>query len=156
MRRPAPVAELLAAAFEGKPAAKRLREGRIWLVWEKAVGAQIAGQARPAAFRDGVLTVYVASAPWMQQLTYLKKELITQLNGALGEELVHDIFLKAGRPEPLPASPEQALPKVERPLTTEEAEKIATETASIEDPELRAAVASLLARHLRNNSFPTA
>jgi hypothetical protein len=39
MRRPMAVADLLSSAFLGKPAEARLKEGRIWLVWDRAVGA---------------------------------------------------------------------------------------------------------------------
>ena len=102
MKRPAPVSELLAAAFHGKPAEKRLKEGKIWLIWDAAVGPQIAGRARPVSFRDGILTVAVASAPWMQQLTFLKTGMIEKLNGRLGCELVREIYLKAGLPESSP------------------------------------------------------
>ena len=102
MKRPAPVADLMAAIFRGKPAEKRLEEGRIWLVWDAAVGRQIAAKARPVSFRDGTLTVAVVSAPWMQQLTFLKRGLQERLNAALGEPLVTDIYLRAANPETPP------------------------------------------------------
>ena len=149
MSRPAPIGDLLKAAFEGKPAERRLKEGKIWMVWEGAVGGQIAANASPAAFRDGTLTVFVSNAPWMQQLGYMKNEIRSRLNTAIGEELVREIFFKAGRPEPLPVESRTEKPEP-RPLTAEEETKIAEETAGIADPELRAAIASLLARHLGN------
>ena len=119
MPRPLAVSGLLAEIFQGSPAEKRLKEGKIWLIWEAVVGAQIAAQAKPAGFRDGVLTVAVASAPWMQQLTYLKKEIVAKLNRRLGTELVKDIYLRAGRrkeaaPEPI------ATRRMARPLSSDE------------------------------------
>jgi len=146
MPRPAALADLLAEIFQGKPVGKRLNEGKIWLIWETAVGAQIATQAKPAGFRDGVLTVAVASAPWMQQLSYLKKKIITELNKRLGEELVKDIFLRAGSREESVPQP-TALRKKARPLSSEEKEKIAEYSSAIADSELRGAFASLVARH---------
>ena len=146
MPRPAAVADLLAEIFQGKPAGKRLKEGKIWLVWEIAVGEQIAARARPAGFRDGVLTVTVDSAPWMQQLSYLKKEIIAKLNKRLGEELVKDIFLRAGSREESVPQP-TALRRKARPLSSEEKEIIAEYSSAIADTELRGVFASLLARH---------
>ena len=99
MKRPAPVCDLMAALFRGKPAEKRLEEGKIWLVWEDAVGRQIAAKAQPASFRNGILSVAVVSAPWMQQLTFLKKGMMEKLNELIGHELVRDIYLKAGSPQ---------------------------------------------------------
>ncbi len=141
------VSGILGDIFRGKPLEKRLREGKIWQVWDSAVGGQIAAKARPANFRDGVLTVMVSNAPWMQQLSFLKKGIIEKINSAMGEELVREIYLKAGTPEKLIV---ESLPpkKSSRTLTTVENELIARETADIDDPELREAFAHLLAKHL--------
>jgi predicted nucleic acid-binding Zn ribbon protein len=146
---PVAVAGLLDKIFQGKPLEKRLREGRIWMVWDSAVGVQIAAKARPVNFRDGVLTVMVSNAPWMQQLNFLKKGLIEKVNAALGEDLVREIFLKAGMPDRLQMDPRPAK-KAARPLTAAETERIDKETADIDDPELREAIASLLTKHLSN------
>ena len=140
------VGELLAAIFHGKPVEKRLKEGKIWLIWTDCVGEQIASHARPAAFRDGTLTVSVDSAPWMQQLNFLKKQLMEKLNARLGEALVKDIYLRAGKREELPA-PVQLPPKKVRTLSAEEKEVIAARSAAVTDPELREALASLMTRH---------
>jgi hypothetical protein len=147
MKRPAPLAELLAVAFAGKPVAKRLEEAKIWQVWDEAVGRQIAERARPAGLRDGVLTVTVASAPWMQQLTFLKKELIGQLNRALGSELVSDIYLKAGKVSlpPLEAPPRRTSL---RTLSASEKSWVADQVAQVDDEGLRQALAKLLGQHL--------
>ncbi len=148
---PTAIAGLLGEIFRGKPVEKRLGEGKIWLVWDTAVGAQIAAKARPVNFRDGVLTVVVSNAPWMQQLNFLKKGLIDKINATMGEELVREIFLKAGKPEqPVQTPPPRK--KIERPLTAEEHELIDRETSSLDDRELREAFASLLEKHFANKS----
>ncbi len=111
----------------------------IWRVWDKAVGQPIASKARPSAFRQGILTVAVTSAPWMQQLGFLKQQLIEAVNGALGEEMVTEIYLKAGTLPPLPAPPPPRPPRMVRQLTGEEQSRIQQEAATIPDEELRAA-----------------
>ena len=149
MKRPTPLSSLMTSLFGGTPVRKRLEEGRIWLVWDDAVGAQIAAKARPVSFRDGILTVAVSSSPWMQQLTFLKKGIIDKLNERLDCELVRDIFLKAGQAE-AKVPPAKAVPHRERPLDSAEKLRIAEQAATIEDPELREAVACLLERHVGN------
>lgn len=151
MPRPVPVSDLLASVFHGKPAEKRLKEGKIWLVWDSAVGEQIASRARPVSFRDGVLTVAVANAPWMQQLNFLKKGIMEKLNARIGEDLVREIFLKAGRNEP-PSVQVHTRKRKLRPLSGEEKLRIAEQSAPIEDQELREAFASLLTKHLTEQS----
>lgn len=146
MPRPAAVSGLLAAVLRGTPAESRLKEGAIWQIWDKTVGKQIADRARPLAIRDGVLTVAVSSAPWMQQLTFLKKGIVEKLNKALGEQLVRDIYLKAGLPAAPPPPAKQSGSKP-RPLTAAEQKFIEEQAASVADPELRDALKSLLAKH---------
>ncbi len=148
---PISVSRLLGELFRGKPLEKRLHEGKIWQIWDAVVGTQIALQARPVNFREGILTVVVSSAPWMQQLNFMKKGIVEKINVTLGEELVKEIFLKAGRPEPPELEP---LPRkrILRPLTELEKESIERETAAIDDPELREALAHLLKTHLANST----
>lgn len=69
---------------------------RLWERWTDLVGLTIAENARPAAIKGGLLLVHVSSAPWMQQLHYLKGELMEKLNSALGKESVKDIRFKIG------------------------------------------------------------
>ncbi len=147
MPRPAAVSDLLNAVFRGKPAERRLKEGAIWVAWDSAVGPQIAAKAHPVSFRDGILTVAVSSAPWMQQLTFLKKGIVEKLNALVGDQLVQEIYLKAGRGAVLQA-PHRQRKKPKRPLTAAERERIAERCALLQDPELRDAFASLLERHL--------
>jgi predicted nucleic acid-binding Zn ribbon protein len=148
MPRPLAVANLLDGIFAGHPLEGRLREGRIWQVWDTVVGKGVAAKAQPVGFRDGTLTVVVSSAPWMQQLTFLKKGIIDKLNEKLGDDLVHDLYLKAGKPHPPSRTPSSSK-KPERPLTEEESLRIAEQTASVSDPELREALAGILSRSLK-------
>jgi len=148
MKRPAAVSDLLGAFLSGTPAEKRLYEGRIWLVWDEAVGERIASHAQPSAFREGTLTVTVDSAPWMQQLTYLKKELIAKVNDHLGQDMVREIYMKAGRIAP-PVQKKPHVPK-RRELSAVEETEIAEQTASISDPELRTILERLIKRDKEN------
>lgn len=77
---------------------------RLWQHWDDLVGPAIARNARPAAIKGNLLLVNVSSAPWMQQLQYLKGELTQKLNGAFDQEIVTDIRfqigpIEIGRPE---------------------------------------------------------
>jgi predicted nucleic acid-binding Zn ribbon protein len=144
---PTPVASLLAAAFRGKPLEKRLEEAGIWRVWDETVGVQIATKARPSRFQDGVLTVLVNSAPWMQQLNFMKRDIAQRLNEHLGKELVREIYLKAGRPVATEQPVKTKKPE-KRDLSAEEKESITAAVAAIDDPELRRVFADLLEKHV--------
>ncbi|MGD8369324.1 MAG: DUF721 domain-containing protein [Desulfobacterales bacterium] len=68
----------------------------VWRIWGHAVGALIAGNTRPAAFKGKLLLVYASSSSWIHQLQFLKAELIEKLNAELGRDLVSDIKFKIG------------------------------------------------------------
>ena len=143
MRRPAAVADLLSTLLRGTPAEQRLKEGEIWLVWNDAVGSRIAAHAAPAAFREGTLTLHVDSAPWLQQLNFLKKELIAKVNAALGQEMVKDIYLKGGKVKAAaPSEPPKTIKR--RELSPEEQSWVAEQAATVTDPDLRAVFESLI------------
>ncbi len=69
---------------------------RIFGLWEYAMGKRIAENTRPAAFKGNLLLVNVVSSPWMQQLQFLKNDIINNINTALGKELVREIRFKIG------------------------------------------------------------
>ncbi|MGE5255036.1 MAG: DUF721 domain-containing protein [Hyphomicrobiales bacterium] len=69
---------------------------RIWGVWDRVVGADIARNARPAGFQGSILLVHVTSSTWLHHLQYLKKDLLERLNSDLGQTVVGDIKFKIG------------------------------------------------------------
>ncbi len=150
MPRPVTVANLLDTLLAAVPVGERLKEGQIWQVWNGVVGKGVAAKAQPVGFRDGTLTVVVATAPWMQQLTFLKRSIIDKLNERLGDDLVRDLYLKTGRPLAPSSRPQKPAKKPDRQLTEEETARIAEETAAIDDPELREALANILSRELKS------
>lgn len=140
---PLPVDNIMTRMFTNTPIAQRLRESRIWVIWDEAVGKNVAAKARPEGFKNGVLTVAVCAAPWLQQLNFMKREIIDALNRSLGAPLVTDIFLKAGGPVK-PATnpkPEQVRPRSLSPEELLQTENIAAEAG---DPELQKALLDLI------------
>ncbi|MGH7856252.1 MAG: DUF721 domain-containing protein, partial [Candidatus Binatia bacterium] len=82
----------------------RLREHRVWTVWEEVVGEILAARAEPIRIEDGKLVVRVANSAWMQELQFLKEEIRARLNERLGSRVVRNIYLvlggvRRGRPE---------------------------------------------------------
>jgi predicted nucleic acid-binding Zn ribbon protein len=69
---------------------------KVWQLWDETVGQAIADNARPAAFKGRLLIVHVNSSTWIHQLQFLKNDLISKLNEALGKPLVEEIKFKIG------------------------------------------------------------
>jgi len=138
--------DVLAALFHDLKIEGRMEYGAVYKIWPETVGGHIARNAHPAACRGGVLFVNVASSVWMQELSFLKEKILSELNARLGSAKLKDIRFKIG---PLPQSADacrEPLP----PLSPEEIEAIRQETAAIADPELRDTFQRVIAAHVKN------
>ncbi len=69
---------------------------QVWRIWDEAVGEAVSSAARPAAFKGRILYVNVSSSPWLHQLQFLKKDIVSNLNKALGKNVVEDVKFKIG------------------------------------------------------------
>ena len=69
---------------------------QVWSLWDHIVGTSIADNATPAAFKGRILLVHVSSSTWIHHLQFLKKDIIAQLNTALGKALIAEIKFKIG------------------------------------------------------------
>jgi hypothetical protein len=128
----------------------RLKDLVIWQMWDQAVGEAIASRTKPLRITGGVLTVTVASGPWMQQLSFMKDELCQRINGCLGEDRVKEIILKAGS---LKCDQETEYEPRRQPklLSAQQRASIQQQTVSVEDEELRLSLQSLMESYYRNN-----
>jgi predicted nucleic acid-binding Zn ribbon protein len=68
----------------------------VWKEWDRVVGPETARNARPAAFKGSILLVHVSSPVWIHHLQFLKSDLVSRLNAALGRQRVADIKFKVG------------------------------------------------------------
>lgn len=134
--------QLLHQILRRAEASYRDRAHLVWEVWENAVGAELAHRSRPQSLRAGRLTVAVANAAWMQQLSFLRESIRDNVNRALGQPLVREVRLRlaetaAPRPPHQPSAPP---PWLTQPVDAHTREVIEREVAAIADPELREAV----------------
>ena len=69
---------------------------RVWDVWPSAVGEPIGSNTNPAAFKGRLLIVNVVDSAWLQQLWFLKKDIVRKVNASLGEDIVGEIKFRIG------------------------------------------------------------
>ncbi len=131
---------------------------RLWDVWEEALGPAVAGRSYPLSLRSGRLTVAVASAAWMQELSFLREEMRRSLNAALSSDVVREVRLRLATPEPPPPPRRRAEPPpwLAVPLSAEVRAELEAEVAAIPDPELRAAVLRVRTQAERARAFKEA
>ncbi len=62
--------------------------------WGTLVGDRIAQVTTVERVVDGKLVVKVKSSVWRNELTFMKGEIITRINGRFNEEIITDIIFK--------------------------------------------------------------
>jgi hypothetical protein len=118
------------------------RAHRVWEVWEEAVGPELAKRSAPLSLRRGRLVVAVTTAPWMQQLSFLRETIRDSLNRALGHDLVREVRFRLATPEPAPPprAPAPPPPWLDQPLDPAALAAIDEEVSVISDLEVRRVV----------------
>lgn len=143
--RPEQIKTFFDTMFEGSTLGERFRTLRIWSDWSAMVGHAIALRAKPLRFNAGQLTVAVESAPWMQQLTYMKSELRHRINECLGEILVKEIILRSGKISEIPDD-ENKLPEC-RAISMDKMRVIEHSAAGMPEVELAQMFRLLMEKH---------
>jgi len=141
--KPLLVGDILQEALKRRNIQIDCRDQEIVTGWEKTVGPQIFQQTRPEKIRNKTLYLKVSSSAWMQQLQFMKPELIEKVNTALGKEAVNNIFFNVGVIEPQPVKPRKEafqLNEKDFPLKPRDERIMKESLAGIKDPELGKAI----------------
>ena len=134
----------IVSGMEGVPLQEQLR---IQDMWEAVVGPHIAKKASPEGVKNGILFVSVESSVWMQELTFMKQQILERLTQSCESSGVKDIRFKLGKiSQGMVNSDEALLPE----LSEEEQAIIEKQTGAIEDQEIRASLQSLFSTDLKN------
>ena len=97
--------------FEGK-----MLEQKVFSLWPEVVSEPIANHAYPTSLSAGILTVRTEHPVYQTQLSFLKVNILAELNARLGRAVVKDLRLEF---RPAHAAPTGARVPVPRALLTE-------------------------------------
>jgi predicted nucleic acid-binding Zn ribbon protein len=90
-RRLEPIGGILAEALDRLGLSAQVREYQAVGIWDRTVGEPTCRHTRAWAIENGVLIVLADSHVWIQELTFLKSDILRRLNERLGGEIVKDI-----------------------------------------------------------------
>jgi predicted nucleic acid-binding Zn ribbon protein len=87
-----PVGEVIVGVIKRVGLDARVWEQSILDAWVELVGEAVARRARPGYIQNGVLTVFVSNAAWMNELVrFGKKALLEKLQSRFGAARIRDI-----------------------------------------------------------------
>ena len=89
-------AEIVKAVFERLEREKTLTREDVEERWKTIAGFSGAKHTRPAALRKGVLTVFVDTSGWLQEMSMRKRKLLKQLKSVFGKDKISGIHFKIG------------------------------------------------------------
>ncbi len=103
--------------------------------WRRLLGDRIARRTEPGPLSGGILTIYVASAPWAQELSLLSNELLERLKPL--KLTIGAVRFRVRQQIQGPAPQAKRRPAARAPLPRE----LKARVESVEDPELRQLIA---------------
>jgi len=139
---PTPIHSLLAELVRTKKWQSRFELHQVFEKWQTLVGKEISRHAQPNRYRGKVLWVDVSDSVWLQQLQFLKNDLLLKLNRSLPNEEVEDIRFQLSSDLALTVNDqaEQPAPRAAIVPSGEEVTAMDEMLQSVEDEELRQAM----------------
>ena len=91
-----PISDIIKAVFARLESEKSFTKEDIESQWKTMVGPAGAKHTRPAALRKGILTVFVDTSGWLQQMTLQKRKTLKQLKRSFGKDRILGIHFRIG------------------------------------------------------------
>jgi len=147
--------DVLQATLKRRKIFLNFEDKRFLPVWNKAVGPQIAAQSRPGNLKGETLFVKVSNSVWMQQLHFLKEEIIGKMNQALGGAKIKNIYFSIGEIPPAPLKGEEKQPffMASHLLNDRDRKLIEESIASLPDQELREILKRMMTKEISRRRF---
>jgi hypothetical protein len=91
-----PLPDLIAGVIKTHGFQSRMVEFSLQQQWGAIVGPHIAGHTYPESIRHRKLFLLAETSVWLQQLLFLKSEILAKITEALGDDVLTDIVLRVG------------------------------------------------------------
>jgi hypothetical protein len=137
-----PLPDILSRFLKTHGMAIHMLEFKLQQHWLEIVGEHVARHTWPDSVRHRKLYLVAENSVWLQQLLFLKPELLAKINGAADGEALTDIVLRVGTvpapvacegPSPRPAPSEQE----EEDVSGETRAEIEATVQAVADPDLQ-------------------
>lgn len=147
-----PLPDILSRFLKTHGMAIHMLEFKLQQHWLEIVGEHVARHTWPDSVRHRKLYLVAENSVWLQQLLFLKPELLAKINGAADGEALADIVLRVGTvpapvagegPSPRPAPSEQ---EEEEDVSGETRAEIEATVQAVADPGLQTRLRALFSK----------
>jgi len=141
--------DFLPKLLKSKKLAVDILDYRITDVWYRAVGPQISAQTIPVKFKNHTLYVNVSTPAWMQQLHFMKQEILNKVHAEWGNDEIQNIHFTIGNIPSVPLRPENHISDFNPRLLKERDKRLIRENLSqVRDTELKAILKKVMTREI--------
>jgi len=95
-RRVEPIGAVLAEVIKNLGLAKKFSEQRAVADWAEIVGETIAEHSRAIRVDGGRLFVEVDSSVWSQELSFMKRRILSEINRRIGKQTIETVHFVIG------------------------------------------------------------
>jgi len=146
-----PLPDILARFLATPGMAIPLLECKLQQHWAAIVGDHIARHTWPDSIRHRKLYLVAENSVWLQQLLFLKPELLAKINAAADGKALTEIILRVGTVPASgmgedPATHSSSIAQQETAVSVETTAEIAATVQAITDPDLHMRLATLFAK----------
>ncbi len=130
---------------------KKVEQYALWERWEELVGSTVAKNARPSSWRNQTLIIKVINHVWIQELQFLRNELLEKIRGAFPSLVMKNIRFELGAEEDFALCPSNAVVNARAeptPLTSSEVEFARDTARPVGDDETRALIRNIIEKDL--------
>ena len=91
-----PIGDVLFPLLKKRGLTSKIEENALLKLWPRAVGPQIASKTKPDSLRNGTLFVKTVSSVWVQQLHFVKDDILDKLNQLYEKSAIKEIRFVVG------------------------------------------------------------
>ena len=95
-RRPKKIADVLAQLITTRGYGRIQSDANLASAWQQAAGETIAQYTRPGRIRRGMLEITASNSAIVQELTFQKQRILSQLQAAMPDARIRDIRFRIG------------------------------------------------------------
>ncbi len=143
IREPAKVGNILSAFWRNNTPTAVANWFSILSIWPKIAGINIAKRTRPLKIAGKTLYLTVETSTWMEELKYIKEDIIKKINEELKDTAVKDIVFRLGKVthvQKTPASTRRSSSHAHCQLSQKEMDRIDRLVIPIKDEELQESI----------------
>lgn len=120
--------------------------------WNNAVGPIIAGNTRVHKIKGDTLFIKVSTSTWMQQLQFMKHEILEKIKSSMGNQTINNIYFSIGDIHATVPKKEQQVPPGDNQHIIKDRDKKIIEKSieSLGDEELRTILKRVMTKEIIN------